>query len=185
MRRRGLRLMRAGVTARQDHPAAVTIDGDLHAVGDPPRCRTGAEYRRDAVLARHDRGVAQRAADVGDDATGHGEEGRVGRGRDRRDEDVARLHRGEVAWPEQQASRPLDASTAGTEPDECAGVVVSGLDRRHPPGPHPHYPALGKHRRGIRPTPTPPHFVAPGHLPHVRCRGGTGVDSRRQLNEFG
>ena len=52
----------------------------------------GTQYRGDLILARDDRAVTERAADVGDDAGRHREQRRPGGRRDLGDEDVALTH---------------------------------------------------------------------------------------------
>src|SRR5947209_15244355 len=79
------------------HGSCVSIDGDvlvtLNAFGGDTR----AQDRRDMVFAGDDGAVTERAADVGDDTGGQGEERCPGGGGDLCHQDIAVPHRVELA----------------------------------------------------------------------------------------
>jgi hypothetical protein len=74
------------------------VDGDHLAVSDGigrPDC---GDDRGNAVLPRDDRGMRERSACVGDDASDQGEDYRPGRARPWADDDVARFEDVEVGF---------------------------------------------------------------------------------------
>src|SRR3954447_25260030 len=71
------------------HRPRVAIHLDHRAIGDSHGRHADPDHRRDAILARHHRRVAEHTARIGHDSTGGAEERRPGRRGRLGDEDVA------------------------------------------------------------------------------------------------
>ena len=147
----------------QPDRAGVAVDQDQLTAADPPGRDGGAEHGRNAVLPRHDRAVAERTSNVGDDARGHGEQRSPCRCRDAGHQHIAGLHQAEVLGSAEDSSRRSDGS--GTRPgalDQVAGLVLRR--RRHPVAEHVAPAALGQQLRRRRPPLPTPHLLAFLHL---------------------
>src|SRR5437867_950537 len=83
------------------------VDADALPCGDPGRRQARAGHRRDSVLPAHDGGVAHDPADVGDGGPDAVEDGRPGRGRERRDEDLSLLDAVDLLGGEDHPGRAL------------------------------------------------------------------------------
>ena len=112
----------------------VPSSSSMLTVGDPGRGIAGADDRRQIELARHDRRVGEDAARVRHETAGDREERHPGRVRRGRDDDVARLHAGEVLRAEHDPCRPTDDAGRGASPAHDRLVLLREALAAEPTG---------------------------------------------------
>src|SRR5262245_57798600 len=97
------------------HHAAPAVDADTLTILDARRGVAGADHRGQSELARHDRCMAHRAADVRHRAGDLRKDGCPGRIGDLADENVALLQLRNLLDRLHDAGRPLDDTVRGRE----------------------------------------------------------------------
>ena len=103
------------------------VDGDHLAVSDGIGRPDRGDDRWDAVLPRDDRGMRERSARVGDDASDHGEDYRPRRARPWADDDVARFEDVEVRLRVDDACGAGDASRRGRSQPHRRPTLTGGV----------------------------------------------------------